>query len=692
MGEHKRAMATFLVAGIATLAIGLQAQSQEHGRGFPVEDWPFAGGNWSSSRYSTLADITTESVGRLSGAWVTRLDGGASSRATPVVKDGVLYLTAGANIFALDGRNGDTIWRWQPGSSPSEVGMVPSWQGVGLSEELLFVGLGNAQVAALRQDTGELVWAESVGSVPEQDGESVTTAPMYAQGKVFVGLANGDSGGQGRIIALDAQTGEKQWTFFTVPRPGEFGHDTWPQDSDIWKLGGGGVWLNGTVDPDLGMIYFATGNPVPMFGGELREGDNLFTASILALDIDTGERRWHYQVVRHDIWDADIATPMLLYETQIDGQMRNALAAIRADGYIFQLDRETGEPIVPIEEREVPQDAFLKTAPTQPFPLADSILPDCSFWRDRVPPPFELNCSSYTPLSITEHAIVAPGVPIPMVRVTPMSFSPQTGYIYAQGRAHVGRARRLPDPWISDNRPGGYDRLTLPPSTGILAAVAGRTGRIAWKHEFPGGRLGLSGPLTTAGNLMFWGSADGQVEAYDARSGERMWAFQTLTAETRLRPGPASTYAIDGRQYIVIAMGPELWSFALDGTVPPRSETDSIQLDDLTRWVGPAPRAADTIETATLRENPVTWSIGGRRNATDEHAFNPVRTLVSAGSRVRFINNGEMAHTIAARNGSWTTSTLSPGMFEYVTVEAPGTFLYHCIEHPWAIGELTVEP
>ena len=321
---------------------------------------------------------------------------------------------------------------------------------MGLSEELLFVGLGNAQVAALRQDTGELVWAESVGSVPEQDGESVTTAPMYAQGKVFVGLANGDSGGQGRIIALDAQTGEKQWTFFTVPRPGEFGHDTWPQDSDIWKLGGGGVWLNGTVDPDLGMIYFATGNPVPMFGGELREGDNLFTASILALDIDTGERRWHYQVVRHDIWDADIATPMLLYETQIDGQMRNALAAIRADGYIFQLDRETGEPIVPIEEREVPQDAFLKTAPTQPFPLADSILPDCSFWRDRVPPPFELNCSSYTPLSITEHAIVAPGVPIPMVRVTPMSFSPQTGYIYAQGRAHVGRARRLPDPWISD--------------------------------------------------------------------------------------------------------------------------------------------------------------------------------------------------------------------------------------------------
>ena len=139
----------------------------------------------------------------------------------------------------------------------------------------------------------------------------VTTAPMVARGKVFVGLANGDIGGQGRVLALDAATGEVAWTFFVVPRPGEFGHETWPQDSDSWEYGGGGVWLVGTVDPDLGMVYFSTGNPVPMFGGELRDGDNLFTASVLALDMETGERRWHYQVVRHDIWDADIATPLL---------------------------------------------------------------------------------------------------------------------------------------------------------------------------------------------------------------------------------------------------------------------------------------------------------------------------------------------------------------------------------------------
>ena len=690
MGGFQRELVVAIAAGVVALTGGLQGQVPDSGRGYSAQDWSFVGGDWSSSRYSTLTDITTETVDRLSGAWVTRLEGGASSRATPVVKDGVIYLTAGANVFAIDGRTGETVWRWQPDSA--EAGMVPSWQGVGLGEDLVFVGLRSAQVVALRQDTGELVWAESVGSVPQQAGETVTTAPMHAQGKVFVGVANGDSGGQGRIVALDAATGEIAWTFFVVPRPGEFGHDTWPQDTDVWKVGGGGVWLVGTVDPDLGMVYFATGNPVPMFGGEVREGDNLFTAAVLALDMETGERRWHYQVVRHDIWDADIATPLLLYEVEVDGQPLKALAAMRADGLLFLFDRETGEPLIPIEERPVPQDARLRTAATQPFPVgAESILPDCSFWRDKVPPPFELSCSVFTPPSVDQQTVVALGAPIPMVRVTPMSFSPQTGYIYAQGRGHVGRAKRFEDPWISDNRPDGYLRLGLPESTGILAAVDPRTNTVAWKQEMPGGRLATSGPLTTAGGLLFWGSADGQVEAYDARTGERVWAFQASPAGVRLRPGPAATYAVDGTQLIAIAMGGELWAFTLDGTVPARGVAAPEPLADLVRWTGPAPRETGEIETATLRDNP-SWSLGGRRNAIDEHAFNPPRAQVTAGVRVRFINNGEIAHTVAARDGSWTTGTLEPAMSEYVTFDEPGTYLYHCTDHPWAIGEVMVEP
>ena len=674
-----------IVVGVVTLTAGLQGQAPDDGRGYPAQDWPFVGGNWSSSRYSALSDITTETVDRLGGSWVAQLDGGVASRATPVVKNGILYLTAGANVFALDARTGESVWRWQP--DDSERQMVPSWQGVGLSGDLVFVGLRSSQVAALRQDTGELVWAQSVGSEPQQSGETVTTAPLYAQGKVFVGVANGDSGGQGRVVALNAETGERLWTFFVVPRPGEFGHDTWPQDSNTWELGGGGVWLNGTVDPDLGLVYFSTGNPVPMFGGEIREGDNLFTASVLALDIETGERRWHYQVVRHDVWDADIATPLLLYEAEVEGRPRKALAAMRADGYLFLFDRATGEALAPIEERAVPQDKYQRTAATQPFPVGtESILPDCSFWRDRVPPPFELSCSGFTPPSVNQHTIVAPGVPIPRVRVAPMSYNPQTGYIYAQGHAMVGLARRPQDPWLSNA--GGF-QLTLPDPVGIIAAVDTRTSRVVWKHEVPTELLGTSGPLSTAGSLMFRGATDGLVEAYDARTGQRVWAFQTATAGARIRPGPAVAYQLDGEQFVAIPMGREVWAFTLDGGVPARG----VPVDD--PWAGrlpsgPAPRETSEIEVATLIQNP-SWSVGGRRYAIREHAFNPVRAQVAAGERVRFNNNGEMVHTVAARDGSWTTSALEPATWEFVTFDQPGRFLYHCIDHPWAIGEITVE-
>ncbi len=424
-----------------------------------------------------------------------------------------------------------------------------------------------------------------------------------------------------------------------------------------------------------------------MYGGELRKGDNLFTASVLALDIETGELRWHYQVVRHDIWDADIATPLLLYEIEIDGRPRKALAAMRADGYLFLFDRETGEPLVPIEERPVPQNAFLHTAPTQPFPVGgESIVPDCSFWRDRVPPPFELSCSAFTPPSLTEHTIVGLGAPIPRVRVTPMSFSPQTGYIYAQGLGHVGRARRFADPYISSS---GRNPLTLPPPVGVLAAVDTRTGRIAWKQELSWGRLGTSGPLTTAGGLMFRGAADGYVEAYDARTGEQLWTFRTSSAGAQVRPGTASTYEVDGTQFVAVPMGNELWTFALDGTVPERGEPGAERSDAAPPWFTPEPRETDTIETATLVANPF-WAVGGKRNALDEHAFNPIHALVTGGTRVLFLNNGEMAHAIAARDGSWSTGTIQPGRWEHVTFDQTGTFLYHCTDHPWAIGEITI--
>ncbi len=335
-GPMSRRSVTAAAVIAVTMMTGLRGQAPEGGRNSAPE-WQFVGGDRSSSRHSTLTDINTDTIDRLGGAWVTRLEGGASSRATPVIQGGVMYLTAGANVFAIDAKTGETIWRWQ--SDDPDAPIVPAWQGVGLGEGLVFIGARSAAVAALGQDTGELVWVASIGNDPGYVGELTSTAPLFVDGTVFAGMGSGDWGGQGKVVALDAASGEELWTFQVIPRPGEFGHDTWPQDNNSWKLGGGGVWLNGAADPDLGLVYFVTGNPAPMYGGELRKGDNLFTASVLALDIETGELRWHYQVVRHDIWDADIATPLLLYEIEIDGRPRKALAAMQpgtivvVDGY-----------------------------------------------------------------------------------------------------------------------------------------------------------------------------------------------------------------------------------------------------------------------------------------------------------------------------------------------------------------------
>ena len=200
MGRRQQVVVVAVIASMLAFSRGGWAQGTP---AFSGTDWLFTGGDTTSSRYSTLTEVSTETIDRLGARWVSRLEGGASSRSTPAVKDGILYLTAGATVQAFDGATGEHVWTWQEDDAAAQ--RVPSWQGVGLSDELVFVGLRSTEVAALRQDTGELAWVERVGSIPAQVGETVTTAPIHAAGKVFVGVANGDSGGQGRVVALDAE-------------------------------------------------------------------------------------------------------------------------------------------------------------------------------------------------------------------------------------------------------------------------------------------------------------------------------------------------------------------------------------------------------------------------------------------------------------------------------------------------------
>src|SRR5262249_43071205 len=248
-----------------------------------------------------------------------------------------------------------------------------------VGESIVFVGMSDARDLALRETTGEVAWNQSVGDNPRDKGQVISGAPLYSAGLVSVGLS-ADNGWRGQVVALDPKTGKEAWRFFAIPGIGEKGHETWPSNSDIWTRGGGAIWLAGAADEALGTIYYSTGNGVPQLGGEGRPGDNLYLCSVVALDMKTGKLKWHYQVIRHDVWEADIAISPVLYDVPGAGA-RKGVAAMRADGYLFLLDRETGKPLMPVEDRPVPQDPIQKSAATQPFPVgADRALADCMEW------------------------------------------------------------------------------------------------------------------------------------------------------------------------------------------------------------------------------------------------------------------------------------------------------------------------
>jgi quinohemoprotein ethanol dehydrogenase len=661
------------------------------------EEWSLTHGDWGNTRYSTLSEINTRNITDLRGAWVSaKFEDGALSRSAPVIKDGLMFVTAGSSVYALDAKSGKLAWRYQAGANKPVAGLetasgigdvimarqaFPNNQGVAAAEGKVFVGITDGRVIALNEKTGDLLWSRQTGDDPPVRGQSLSSAPVYARGLVFTGIANGDFGLRGRIVALDAKTGQEVWHFFTIPGPNERGHETWPANSDVWKQGGGGVWLPGTIDSDLGMVYFVTGNPVPQTGGEIRSGNNLFTDSLVALEMETGKLRWFYQFVHHDLWDADMATPPVLYTAEVSGQKRKAIAALRSDGYLFLLDRETGKPLTAVDERPVPQDARDKTAATQPFPVgADSILPDCSEWKGVIPSGFVLGCP-YTPYSLDKLNVLASWF---SARVSPMSYSPQTGYFYVQGGASLGGRRRLSeDPWfftVGDAAVGPGIPLLHLPGRASFAAIDSRTDKIVWRKEVPFSALGRSGAMTTAGGLMFRGGDDGNFEAYDAKSGALLWQFQIGSSAT-----PASTYEVDGEQYVAMAAGSSVWAFKLGGTIQPTTVaqgaaagagTESALLVD-----------TDQIETASLVRD---LGLSGQRYAVDEHRFNPTNARSKAGTSVRWINNGTTSHTIVAQDGSWTTGTLAPAQEALVLFKKPGIYLYKCKEHPWAIGQLTV--
>ena len=668
----------------ATVAV---VRTQSGGLAPAAKEWSTVSGDLGNTRYTTLTQIRRDNLPQLKGAWTSaRFDDGGGGRAMPVVKDGMLFMTGGSYVYAYDAKTGATIWKHQTGASPPSANLgdftrpeqgLPDREGVAVGDGMVFVGLSNAHTIALDEKTGKELWDSYAGIEPQRPGQGVSGAPLYAGGLVMVGTS-ADPGFRGKIVAFDGKTGKKVWEFFVVPNPDEAGHETWPP-TDTYKVGGGAIWLVGAADPELGLVYFGTGNGVPQYAGDERAGTNLYLCSLVALDVKTGKLKWYYQTIKHDIWEADIAQSPVVFDTQIAGRERKLVAAMRTDGVLFVVDRITGKPILPIKDVAVVQDKASHTVATQPYPVgADRMLDDCDTWsKAKIPTGFKLGCF-FSPASLDVPNLLTPAWGM---RVTPMAFSPQTGYFYALGNSSLQWFRRAEDPYVfilgAGRVPG------MPAGHGVMAAIDGRTGKIAWKKDFTGPRP--SGAMATASGLLFQTMPDGNLIASDAKTGEQIWQFQT---GMNGGGGPAVSYEIDGEQYLAFGGRNAVMAFKLNGPIDAKPQPESAPRPAATLFNGPV-QDTNKIEIASyVRDN----SAGGTRMYIDEHAFNPYRIRVKAGTAVRWVNNGRITHTIAAEDGSWATPRMSPLEAAAVTFDKPGEYTYVCKEHPWAKAQIIVTP
>jgi outer membrane protein assembly factor BamB len=337
------------------------------------------GGSFANDRYSELDEITTDNVSDLQGVWKTDLRNSGtqakySGESQPVVYNGVLYVTTGMNdVFAVDVETGKILWQYKAKLNQKITTVCCGWlnRGVAIGDGRVYQGQLDGNVVALDAKTGEQLWKRQL--VRWQAGQTITAAPIYADGRIYLGVVGADLGTRGFLEAMDAETGESVWRYYTIPGPGENpGGDSWPKDSDAYLRGGGAIWQAPAYDPDLGLLYFSTGNAGPDWDGSVREGDNKWTVSIVAVEAETGTFRWGYQMVHHDIWDLDAASPVVLFNASDD---RKGVAQAGKTGWLYMLDRETGKPLYGIDEKPVPQDPRQHTATTQPIPRNGEFIP-----------------------------------------------------------------------------------------------------------------------------------------------------------------------------------------------------------------------------------------------------------------------------------------------------------------------------
>jgi len=497
--------------------------------------WPTYHGNESGNRFSPLNQINASNVGQLTPKWMFNIAGAPRPlQVTPVVVDGVMYVTTVNEAYALDARNGREIWHYRRPRSQNMAGDAASGinRGVAVLGDRVFMVSDNAHLFALHRLTGQLLWDAQMADSSQNYGS--TSAPLIVNDLVITGVSGGDEGIRGFLDAYQASTGERVWRFWTVPRPGEPGSETWSGRAS--EHGCGATWLTGTYDPEAKLLYWPTGNPCPDYNGGERRGDNLYTASVLALEPETGKLRWHYQFTPHDLHDWDSTETPVLIDAPFHGQPRKLMLHGNRNGFFYVLDRLTGKVLL--------AEPFVKKMTWASGIGADG--------RPKLLPGNE---------PTVEGQLVCPSV-AGAANWPSNAYSPVTGlfYMFAEESCNVYSKN---DEWWEAGKSfygGGTKRVPPDSESGkFLKAIDIQTGKTKWEiPEIGGGILG-SGLMATGGGLVFYGDGRGIFTAADANDGKLLWHFNTGQS---FKGGPM-TYTIDGAQYIAIAAGTTILTFGL---------------------------------------------------------------------------------------------------------------------------------
>lgn len=494
-------------------------------------NWLTYSGNYAGHRFSPLDTIHDGNVNTLRPLWMYQTNSLQKFETTPLVVDGIMYLTEPAShVTALDTRTGRPLWKYRR-TIPDDIrvccGQVN--RGVAILGDLVYIGTVDAHLVALHAKSGAVIWDVKVADYTS--GYSITVAPLALKDKIVVGMAGGEYGVRGFLDAYDAKSGKRAWRFWTIPGPGEKGNNSWTGDS--WKTGSAATWVTGAFDPDTNLVYWGTGNPGPDWNGGVREGDNLYSDSLLALDADKGTLKWHFQFTPHDVHDWDATEVPVLVDGEVRGRKRKLVLFANRNAFYYVLDRVTGE--------------FLLGKPYAKQTWAKGL--DDSGRPIRIP----------NTLPSFEGTAVWPAVAGANNWYSP-TFSPRTGLLYLAVR-EAGSVYFIGDAEYKEGEQfngGGFRSIPGEQEWGAVRAFEPATGTVKWEHKlFSPPWAGL---LSTAGNLVFGGTNEGQLFALQASTGKPLWRFQAGGAA---RSNPIS-YAVDGKQYVAMALGNALYVFGLE--------------------------------------------------------------------------------------------------------------------------------